>query len=615
MRSDPVLGEPTACDRESAAAVLRAAERAWDLRAAALAGAGAGDEGWAASVLRGGPAGPDELGPPKHPAPPPGLPVHDSTHWEQTLADLVDGRIDTVLFIEFAPDRVGLIKAVVDPSGIPRQTDAGSAEWRSVAPLLDPRRDIRRFQLAGGMGNVPVVGREEFDTAVTRWLRENVPHSRAHTIVLVDRRANWLLLDRAAALLRTTYAPRAELCPAPAGPTAPAEAVDRPDTACGPDTEEAVRGALRTAPLTADHTLLLARVDRGTGAVHAHPHVLFPAGSRLRHGETATAEITVYGRPSDRIPVILPVLAGAADDAEAVVLSAWQTTLTAFASVRLSFVLRGPGEVMLLPAPDGAPYGRAVNGTSEERPEIGTLVERLPRRIIRPPALDVFFTVEMSGAEPEESAERLAFVREVIAALARRYGSGDGLRVGVVGHYDHVVRETSYTPRSVLLLTVPAGPPQHAQDSLARWRPARREQDTVSSLEDALKKVRSATVKAGGSRHRSAERALLIVGGRPPGPPEQHGVVPGCPLGADWRTELEALRARDVRVRTRTERPCSGKAAGDVQRYTADAWDALSTTGSFRQGVDTAADVAQALAPEWRWDGPPCRLALVTPLL
>ncbi|MEU4926274.1 hypothetical protein AB0G54_07165 [Streptomyces yokosukanensis] len=611
MWDDPVLGEPTDTDRESAAALLQAAERAWDLRAAALTGAGAGGEGQTASVLRGGPAGAGELDPATPPAPPPGPAAHDSTRWEQTLADLVDGRIDSLLFIEFASEGVSLVKAVVDRSGIPRQSDAGSTRWSRVAPLLDPREDIRRFQLAGGIGDVPVVGRAEFDTAVTRWLRGHVPPSCAHTIVLVDRRAGWLLLDRAAALLRTMYTPRAELVPRRAT-FAPG-----PRTACRPDTEEAVRGALRTAPLHVDHTLLLARVDRVTGAVHPHPHVLFPAGSRLRHGETATTEITVHGWPSD-CAVELPVLDGATTGgAEPVVLSAPRTTVAAFAPARLSFVLRGPGRVELLQAGHEPPNDPAEDGTSRKHRQIPALFEGPLSRIVRPPALDVFFTVEMSGAEPEETAERLAFVRDVIAALARRYGAGDGLRVGVVGHYDHVVREAPYTPLTRLRRTVPAGPAQSALASLADWRPARREQDTVSSLEDALKEVRSVIGRKGGPRHRQAERALLIVARRPPAPPEQRDVVPACPLGADWRTELEALRARGVRVRTRPERnqPYSGKEAGTAQRYAADAWDTLSAAGSFRQDVDTAADVAEALAPEWRWDGPPCRYALAAPLL
>jgi hypothetical protein len=618
MYGDPALGELTDTDRESAAAALQDAERAWDIRAATLSGSGTDEGRQTASVLRGGPAGSDELNSAKRPAFPQALPSHDSTQWEQTLADLINGRIETVLFIEFTSDGVSLIKAVADRSGIPRQTDAGSTKWDSVAPLLDPREEIRRFQLAGGIGTLPVVNRGEFDTAVARWLHGNVPPaSCARTIVLVNHRAGWLLLDRAVALLRTMYAPAAELGPASAGPGAPGKAVEHPGTARGTSTEEVVRDALRTAPLLADHTLLLARVDQGTGVVHTDDHVLFPAGSRLRHGETATAEVTVYGWPSDRAPVVLPALAGVADGAEPTLLSARQATLPAFAPTRLSFVLRGPGEVTVHQPTDRSPNDGAANGAWEDGQEIRALLKRLPRRIIRPPAVDVFVTVEMSGAQPEETAERLAFVRDVIAALARRHGSGDGLRVGVVGHYDHVVRETDYTPLPVLLVTAPPGPAQDAVASLAGWQPARREQDTVSSLEDALRKVRSATDRTSARRHRPTERTLLIVGRRPPAPSEQRSVVPACQLGVDWRTELGALQGRGVRVTVRLEEsgPYTGNEAGTVQRYTADAWDTLCAGGSFRKGFDTADEVAEDLAPAWRWDGPPCRLALATPLL
>ncbi|MCG7529199.1 hypothetical protein MHW47_32825, partial [Streptomyces sp. OfavH-34-F] len=152
--------------------------------------------------------------------------------------------------------------------------------------------------------------------------------------------------------------------------------------------------------------------------------------------------------------------------------------------------------------------------------------------------------------------------------------------------------------------------------ALAGWRPARRAQDTASSLEDALKEV-GRLVKGGRARPADGtrtERVLLVVGRRPPGLPEQHEVVPSCPLGADWRGELDALRARGIRVLARAD-PDTGGERGPVQHYTAAAWDALGAGGSFRPGTDTADDVADTLAPPWRWDGLPCPLALATPLL
>ncbi|MFB6988910.1 MULTISPECIES: hypothetical protein [unclassified Streptomyces] len=622
MRDDPVLGELTEEDREAARVALEAAGHAWDLRAAALSGASGGR---LAPVLRGGPARPGEGNTGRRSSfagdlpPHDSLDSHDSEQWRQILSDLVDGRIGELVFVEFAPECVNVIKVVADGSGIPRQTDAAKADWSEVVPLLDHRPEIRRFQLAGGIGTLPTPSRGDFDAAVTRWLQECLPPSRAHSLVLLDRRAGWALLGRAAALLRATYPLRAELGP---GPRVPAGADDGAD-ADGTSTAEAVRRSLRTAPLLVDHTLLLARVDRSTGAVHAHTHVLFPAGARLGHGETATAEITVYGGLADRTPVVLPVLAGApaGDGTGAVVLSARQAELAAFAPERLAFVLRGPGEVSPV-----EPSGESVNGVfatggshslaAGGTPDLPALVGRLPRGIVRPPALDIFFTVEMSGADPAETTERLAFVQDVIACLDRRQGSG--LRVGVVGHYDHVVHESGHAPRSVLLLPVPAGTAQDALAALATWRPARRTQDTASSLEDALGAVtRFATGRGSRARHHRTERTVLVVGRRPPALPEQHGVVPSCPLGADWRTELDTLRARGVRVLARAD-PDGPHLEGPpmpVRHYTTAAWAALSAEGSFRPGTDAAPDVAAALAPAWRWDGPPCRLAFAAPPL
>ncbi|MCX4450037.1 hypothetical protein ACIOEZ_22725 [Streptomyces sp. NPDC087866] len=601
MWDDPVLGALADDDREAARTALCTAQHTWDLRAATLS---QGDEEGLrriAPLLRAGPADPAK--PVPHPED--SLPPHDSARWQQILTDLVDGRIPDVVFAEFTPDRVRVIRAAADSSGIPRQADAGSADWGSLVPVLEGDAEPRRFRLAGGIGTQEPLERAEFDAAVTRWLRTHPALCRARTLVILGRRSGWVLLDRAAALLRSLHRPSAEIGPGPG------EAAGIPGT----DTEDAVRAALRTAPLAVDHSLLLARVDRRTGEVHAHTQVLFPAGSRLRRGETATAEITVYGGLAARAPVLLPVLAGApgADGSGAVTLSARRTALAAFAPARLAFVLHGPGEVT--PDEGAAPGTARPEGHARgELPDIPALLGSLPRRVIHPPALEVFLTVEMSGTGPAETGERLTFVRDVIAALDRRHGPG--LRVGVVGHYDHAVHENRYGPRPVLLRRVPAGPARTALAELTGWRPARRAQDTASSLEDALKEVgRLVKGRARPARPPHTERVLLVVGRRPPGLPEQHEVVPSCPLGADWRAELDALHARGVRVMARADRETGPGKPGPVQHYALSAWDALGAGGSFRPGADTADDVADALAPPWQWDGLPCPLALATPLL
>lgn len=599
MRADPVLGELTETDRQRDLAAVDAAGHAWDTRAAALSNAGAGDGGELAEVIRGGPARPGAKKPVVGSAVPNGLSAQDSARWPEILADLINGRIKELVFIEFGPDCVSMIRASADVNGIPRQTDAGSTDWRSVAPLLDHRPEIRRFQLAGGIGTLPLVGRADFDTAVANWLKAYVPPSYAHSMVLLRRRSGWVLLDRAADLLRAAYPLRAEAGPGP-----------EPSNGSGePGAANAVDELLRTAPLLLDHTLLLARVDDRTGAVHPHTEVLFAAGSRLPAGGTATAAVTVHGGIADGTPVLLPVLAGrpAADGTGAAVLSAPGTKLDALGTARLTFELRGPGDVRLT--------GQPASENGRPALDVQALISGLPRRILRPPGLEVWFTVEMSGADTAETTERLAFVGEVVTELARRNGSGAGLRVGVVGHYDHVIHENSHTQRPTLLLPRPSGPAGDVLAELAGWKPALRRQDMTSSLEDALKAVgRLAVAPARGVA--ATRRTVLIVGRRPPAMPKLLGPVPSCPLGADWQHELHALRGHDVRVLTRVDPTPPGPPGSldPVRDYARGTWAALSAEGSFEPGRNTPADVAAALTPAWRSDGPPCPLAFATAL-
>ncbi|NJP82916.1 hypothetical protein HCK01_37585, partial [Streptomyces sp. AA8] len=141
------------------------------------------------------------------------------------------------------------------------------------------------------------VSRRKFDAAVVDWLKTRLRLSGRCSGVLLTPRSGWVLLERAAAAVRAACPLLAEVH---RGRTIAADGT----------TTDAVRELLRTAPLLSDHTLLLARADRLTGAVRLHSHVLFPAGARLARGETATTDITVYGGVGAPAPLLLPVLAG-----------------------------------------------------------------------------------------------------------------------------------------------------------------------------------------------------------------------------------------------------------------------------------------------------------------
>lgn len=606
----PVLGELTPEDVEAARAALAAAGHAWDTRAAVLA-AGASERGGVGdrvgAVVRGGPPRPGERAPGDSRVSP--EPFTQETlgkaakECEAALDDLLGQRVKELLFIEFRPDEVSMVRVSLGAGGIPRQADAGSAQWSSVAAELDSRDDIRAFQLAGGIGTLPPVSRTDFDTAVLHWLKAYVPPSYEHSVVLLTPRSGWVLLERAAVTARSVFPLLAELRRGAAVPA-------------GSSTADAVRDVLRTAPLLADHVLTLALADRDTGAVGTHHHVLFPAGSRLGRGETATAEVTVHGGLDAGAPLKLPVFAGRPQrNGPAVPLVALhEAVVGALAPARLTFVLRGPGEVELLDSRTGVPHAG-----HKDAAEIPELLTRLPHRILRPPPLELHLTVELSGADQAETEERLTFARDLLAALARQDPTGTSIRAGAVGHYDHAIHENSHTPRGYTVLPpVPAGPVPVALAAMAAWQPATRGQDLASSLEDALRVVPSGRSAPGGRPSEAVRRILLVVARRPPGQPRQHGIHPACPLGADWRGEVARLRAAGIRVMTRAD-PVTGTLPADApglaaRHYADTAWAELGADGYFRPGHDSAAEVAHALLPSWRLEGPPCRLAFAAPL-
>ncbi|MFE7302425.1 hypothetical protein [Streptomyces sp. NPDC057579] len=618
LHGDLVLGALTAQDLADAEAALGAAEHAWDLRAAALAARDPDERRRLDDIVRGGPPEPDE-GVPDTPETVP------ATSWHgPELDELCQGRPEELSFVEAAADGLHLTRVGVTEAGIPVPYDAGSVTWRAVLPAFDTGETLRRFQLAGGRGTLPPVDRGEFDAAVEGWLTASLPADPEPVVVLLRPPPGWELLRRAAAVVARTRPVRLELavdgvwldepsedaCPMPSPWRGRAEdALERRAALAR------VRRLLRTLPLLADHTLLLARADRDTGAVRPHSHVLFPAGSRLGPDETVTTEVIVYGGAAGHAPLHLPVLAGApaADGSGAPVVTVHQVTVGALEPARLTFVLRGPGEVDLV-APAAHKDGRLPEPAVLDIPR---LLSRLPRRMVRPPRLELLFTVELSGADRAETEERLAFVRDVAALLARRDHDGSAVRVGAVGHYDHADYESTWAKEGTLLRApVLARPPAELPAALAGWAPAPRRQDAVSSLEDALHQVASLPARHPGDAE--VCRVLLIVGHRPPAPPRQHGVVPACPRATDWRTALTRLRADGFRVLARVDAPAGpvpDAESARAERYATEAWRTLGADGVFRPGTDSAQDVVRALDPPWRHEGPECPLAFAAPLM
>ncbi|MGA4856134.1 hypothetical protein ACPCAB_05620 [Streptomyces koyangensis] len=591
LYGDPVLGAVTARDLAAAEAALRTARHGWDLRAAALVAPGPESDGHRrlTAVLGGTPPGDGHV---------PAGALREETGDSTPVTALLAGRAQ-VSFLECAPDGLHLTQVEITRTGIPVQGDTLSTPWRSVVPALDGDPTLRRFQLAGGIGTLPPVDRRAFDEAVRAWLAESPRTAPGATVVLLRPAPGWELLRRAGAVAAQDPAVRLAADGEGGAPEG------RPGGAAR------VRRLLRTLPLPADHTLLLARVDRHTGAVHPHSHVLFPAGLVLRPDETATAEVTVYGGPADSAP-LLPVLAGPPDPGTPA-LAVRQLKVRALEPERLTFALRGPGEVELV-----APAGE--RSPEEPTADLSRLLSGLPRRMVRPPLLELLLTVDLGGADRAGAEERLAFVREVVALLARKDPAGATVRAGALGHYDHTDYETTWARAGTLLRApVVARPPAELLAALDTWSPAPGRQDTVSSLEDALHEAAALTARRpAGAGPGETCRVLLVVGGRPPAPVRRHGVVPPCPRGTDWRSALGRLRAGGFRLLARTH-PATGPPAPDAAarqagRYAAEAWQALGADGVFRPGADSPQDVVRALDPPWRHEGPACPLAFAAPL-
>ncbi|MFF7976093.1 hypothetical protein [Streptomyces sp. NPDC007905] len=637
---DPVLGAATEQDHRSAAAELAAAARAWDLDAARRALSEPAEQAEITGLLRPASSGiPHPAGRPSPvaaPAPAVAAEPHaaraggagDRHPLPAGLADLLHrlttGELPEVLFVEFGTQRAAVVRAYADAAGLPQARPHAETPWTELVPELAPAKALRRFQLAGGIGTVEPVDRLAFDQAVRDWLHAVVPGAyegtgtRTTELVLLRGGIGWTLLDRAAAVLHDFCAARTESSPAPA-----------PGSGTVSATTARVRRLLRGAPLREPHTLLLARAGTGGGGhvpVELAHHVLFEAGLRLAPGETRTASVTVHSgpptvtrgdgtaAPSETVTVVLPLLAGhyRSADHRPPLLGLPRAELPVRGSAHLTFVLHGPGEIevrtdagdILAEAPDGP-------GT-----DLRAVLARMPRRLRRPRPVELICAVEMSGTDRAEIAERVGFTSDLIRA-AMRHGRAGGLRVAVIGYYDHAPRNEHQPDRKVVRSVQP-GPPgralRHLRELTSEVQPRR---TLTSSLEDALKAAARMTA---GQRDEPAGQVLLVVGDRPPAPYAQEGLVPGCPLAVDWREQLWTLRHRGVRVGVRAEpftAPVApGTPSGDrLRRYLSRTWHDLTGTDRLllRPGTDSAEQAALALTAEPSHDTDGIPLAFAAP--
>jgi hypothetical protein len=624
----PILGAATEEDHRSAAAELAAAAHAWDLGAARRALSDPAEQAEIAGLLRPAPSAiPHPADSPSSVATPAPAVAAEPHALADLLHRLTTGEFPEVLFVEFGTQRAAVVRAHADAAGLPHARPHAETPWTELVPGFGPAEALRRFQLAGGLGTAEPVDRLAFDQAVRDWLRSVVPSAcegtgpRTTALVLLRGGIGWTLLDRAAAVLHDSCAASTESAPAPV-----------PGSGTLSATTARVRRLLRGAPLREPHTVLLARAGTGMGdhvPVEIAHHVLFEAGLRLAPGETRTASVTVHGgppvlspgggaaAPSETLTVVLPLLAGhyRSADHRPPLLGLPRAELPVFGSAHLTFVLRGPGEIEVR-AEGGHILGEEPDGPE---PDLLALLGRMPRYLPRPKPVELICAVEMSGTDRAEVAERVGFTSDLIRAAERHSRAGGGLRVAVIGHYDHAPRNEHQPDRKVIRYVRP-GPPGRALRHLRELAVEVRPRHTLTSaLEDALK---TAAGMVPGQSTVPVNRVLLVVGGRPPAPPRQEGLVPGCPRAVDWREQLRTLRHRGVRVGVRAE-PFTSPAVPGVpsevrlRRYLSEAWHDLTGTDRLllRPATDSAEQAALALTAEQSHNINGSPLAFAAPLL
>ncbi|WP_250030735.1 hypothetical protein [Paractinoplanes maris] len=474
LRSRLRLGPPGPAAAAAFGERLSSAQRAYDLRAAAMAGVstrlarGQGDE------------------------PPQAL---DAAARDTVAVDDLGRRLrDTeahsrLMLLDIRLDGLTLWSA---PPGAARLDPVWSAGWREVCPELPGHHEKRLFQLAGGVGDTPV-RRAEWRRSCGAALDALAPRAE-DPLILVLPPAGWRLLQTMAAVARDRLHPAAEV---PA--VGDAEALHR--------FAVAVRARI---PRPEGYDVLLGRYDPAARTVRPHRQRLFAPEVVAAPRE---AEVTVYGAGD---AVVLPVLrSGAALDDPAAGVTTVVLKLAPGERAVVTARQAGPGHVELThPATvDDPPAWADLAGDLDA---LGDGDRRTP--------LDVALTVELG--EPATArgvvAARLDHARRLVEQLTAAVPEPGRLRLGVVGYTDHQPANGS-----VQTTSAPLGAPAAAAGTLAGLRAATAHNDLCAPLEDALS-------VAGAMTWRPTSRKLLIVlAGRPPHPGTQRHYLPRCPAHLD----------------------------------------------------------------------------------
>ncbi|MFE7778199.1 hypothetical protein ACFU5O_30745 [Streptomyces sp. NPDC057445] len=516
------------------------------------------------------------------------------------LTSLAGGRLPALDLLEIGCERLRLSRVTYDGAVAgPDAQPLADAAWCDLAPAasaLPAERLPRLFLLAGGAGSVPADVAAPLRRALRSFVRET-PHHFGPLVVVV-RAAGWRPVERAAETLQEEVAPLLRL-------RLPAHWPRTPDD-------------LTTGlPLRRTVWLTGARVDGASGTVGLVRRALFPAGSR-----TGDPHDTC---PAVQVPVTAPPDGATTGESVAAVVSAgrdeppsrWRPVrldrleLPPGSRATLRYRLRGPGRVELRydghHEPETSPWTSLAHGT--------------PRRLSRPRPVDLVLALEIAGPQAGGGTaveERLQEAAAVVTAVREAVGSGDTLRVGLIGYRDHAPLDRPYDSDPIVH-RVGMSTAQVAEQALSGWHHSTLRHDFATGLEHVPHELT-------GWRHLwrpDSHRVLLVVGSRPPHPrsrPPQvlrrSAPVRICPDRLEWEAALEAVRHHDgvACVAVVDEPAWMDHLEGEphLARWADRAWDLFGAEGRFTAGHDprriAAAVAAPALClPE---DGVPIRLVV-----
>ena len=562
------------------------------------------------------------------------------------LIRLMARKTDTIAFVEIGRDAVSVQTLVIGERGALVRQVHDSMPWSSLLPLLPADADLRYLRMAGGVGMAPwsytfapggstarrPAGEEDtgpagllaaVDDAITPALRRLVSASSAAAVlgrggrppsdsggwdtpggsrspsspgraaphrvdsVLVHRTHGWPLLEEAVLQARAMLRPVAEITALDARPLA-----------------EVVAEVAKRVPVRYPYDLVLAEVNRRTGAVRPVRCELFPAGVSVPAGGPPLVQVVELAPVASHAAeaVLLPVIErrGPVPDARDLKVVAERWPLVAMESVTpagkrftLRAQLRGPGELALATVP-AQPGGAGEPGANGRLAGWPALLAELPSRISPSSmALDLVVLVELGGRGGQQVAERVALARDLIDAFRHEPEAS----IAVLGYRDHFGRHrvdaiAGSNAREDEALIVGCGPstPAGALAVLNRpvlWRPVPMNDDHAAPVECALRPLLAdgplPADKWGwrpGARH-----VLVIIGRRPPHPPEvdpDGEVMLPCPHHHSWKRSLAKLRGRHaVECLAVLDR-------SPVTLYATDAWGEIADLGTRRLGHDNA---------------------------